>query len=592
MLESSPKFLPQRFLLSSAVAIQLVFFIECPQLFASVSEETQNIEIKKSNENIISDEEILKNIPNFEKVMTDGLEKIKIPGATLSIARADKVLYFKAFGKTAMPGYQSTEATPQTLFSVSSVSKNISAILVGALVDAGKISFNDKVRKYYPEFFICNEELSNEFTIQDLISHSSGLKHFSGDSLLKAGYDNEKILNAFRFFKQKPGEYRKYYGYQNIVYGIIGIVLEKATGEKYEDLVQKYIFDKMEMKNSSAIRLDAEASKLGYFRYLLSRFSHDRHKMGLFRAVWSLFAKTIKHKSKMVADIHTRRLENIVHLEHTDFYHKFPATSGISLSAEDFAKWLAMLANKGTYKGQQIVSEHTFDKLTSDIVTIKDIKDEDVTFVKSRFMREDMHYGMGFFNAKYADNGRNARKIYFHMGGIRGSTAFLSISPSDDIAVGVSCNLGGVAMTRFCEYAVNAVLDIIFNFNQIDWVQEDVDKIIKYRKKNNKFWNEIQHNNPTPMDKTENYTGTYTSEMYGDIKIDTKDNQMYVTNGNKQTSLKHLNGDIFAFPGIDMSDSPFEGDEYVIFRRDENRKINSCIVTSLNENDNVFTKLK
>ena len=590
MSKSSPKFLSQRFLLTSAIAMQAVLFVECSQLYASVHEE--NIEAKELNKNVISDEEILKNIPNFEKVMTDGLEKIKFPGATLSISRANKVLYFKAFGKTAMPGYKSVEATPQTLFSVSSVSKNISAILVGALVDAGKISFSDKVRKYYPEFFMCNEALSNEFTVQDLISHSSGLKHFSGDSLLKAGYDNAKILNAFRFFKQRPGEYRKYYGYQNIVYGIIGIVLEKATGEKYEDLVQKYIFDKMAMKNSSAIRLDAEASKLGYFKYLLSRFSHDQQRMGLFKAVWNLFAKTIQHKSKVISDIHTRRLDNIVHLEHTNFYHKFPATSGISLSAEDFAKWLAMLANKGTYKGKQIVSEHTFNRLTSDIVTIKDIKDEDVTFVKSRFMRENMHYGMGFFNAQYADNGRNARKIYFHMGGIRGSTAFLSISPSDDIAVGVSCNLGGVAMTRFSEYAVNAVLDLIFKFNHIDWVQEDIDKNRKFREKNKKFWDGISHMNPTPMDKTEKYVGTYTSEMYGNIRIYEKDDLLYLSNGNKTTSLKHINGDVFAFPGIDLSDSPFAGDEYVIFLRDENRAINSCIVTSLNENDNVFVKRK
>ena len=543
-----------------------------------------------SDKNKISDEEIIAKIPEMEKVINDGLKKIKIPGITLSISRADKVLYFKAFGKTAMPGYPSKDVNNQTVFSVSSLTKTFSAILVGALVDEGKISFDDKVRKYYPEFFICNEEFSNEFTVRDLISHSSGLKHFSADTLLKAGYDNDKILRAFRYLKQKPGEYRKYYGYQNVVYGIIGIVLDRATGDKYEDLVQKYIFDKMRMNNSSAKRLDAEASKWEYFKYLLSRFSHDKQKQGFWKAGINLIIEPLKHKTKVIADIHTRYMGNIVHLEHDGFYHKFPATSGISMSAEDFAKWLAMLANEGTYNGVQIVSRETFAKLTSDIVTVKGIKDDDVTFVKSRFQKEGMHYGMGFFNSKYADNGRNARKILFHMGGIRGSAAFFTISPNDDIAVGVSCNLGGVAITRFCEYAVNAVLDLVFNFSKIDWVQEDIDASKRFCGKSQRFIENITQRNPAPMDKQEKYAGTYNSELYGNITVLSNKDGLWISNGINKAKLQNINGDIFAFSGLDMLYSTFEGKEYIYFFRDEYNNVSSCEVTCLNENKTIFTK--
>ena len=98
----------------------------------------------------ISDEEILNKIPEIEKVIANGLKKIKIPGATLAISRKDKVLYCNAFGQTAISGYQPKDADTQTLFSVSSVSKNVTAVLVGALVDDGKIAFSDKVRIYYP----------------------------------------------------------------------------------------------------------------------------------------------------------------------------------------------------------------------------------------------------------------------------------------------------------------------------------------------------------------------------------------------------------------------------------------------------------
>lgn len=538
----------------------------------------------------ISDGEILEKIPGIEKVIIDGLEKIKIPGAILAISRKDKVLYCKAFGKTALSGYQPKDADTQTLFSVSSVSKNITAVLVGALVDEGKIAFSDKVRKYYPEFFIGNEELSNEFTIQDLISHSSGLKHFSADTLFKAGYDNEKILRAFRYLKQKPGEFRKYYGYQNIVYGIVGIVLERATGKKYEDLVQEYIFDKMGMNNSSAIRLDAESSKIGYFNYLVSRFLYDCRRLGVVKACWNLIAKTVAHKSKKVADIHSKYIDETVHLDHDNFYHKFPATSGISLSAEDFAKWLQMLANRGTYNGKQIVSKGTFSKLISDIVTVKGIKDHDVTFVKSRYPREDMHYGMGFFNAKYADNGKNPHRIFFHMGGIRGSTAFFALSLNDNIAVGVACNLGGVAMTRFCEYAVHAALDRIYKFSNIDWIEEDVKCIKYYRDKGKNYIENVIKRIPVAMEKPESYAGTYTSDLYGDITISLEEGELMISNGIRRAKLRNVNGDTFAFKSMDLMYSFYEEDEYIYFMKDEYGRITSCELPCFNENKTIFRR--
>ena len=533
----------------------------------------------------ISDKEILDKVPEFEKIIKEGLKKIRIPGAILSISRGDKILYSNGFGKTAIDGYEPQNVDTKTLFPISSLSKTVTAILVGALVDDKKIAFEDKVRKYYPEFFICNEELSNKFTIQDLISHSSGLKHFTADSLLKSNYDNDKILRSLRYFKQKPGEFRKYYGYQNIVYGIIGIVIERATGEKYEDLVQKYVFDKMDMRSSSAIRLDAEKSTLVYCKYLLSRFSHDCKRNGVIATLWNFIKKIFSNRSRNISDLHSRYGDEIVHLDHNNFFHKFPATSGISFSAEDFSKWLSMLANRGTYKGKQIVSTKTFDKLTSHIVKVKEIKDADVTFVKERFLRENMYYGMGFFSAKYND-----KNILFHMGGIRGATSFFTISLEDNIAIGVACNLGGVSTTRFAEYAVNAISDCIFGYSGIDWIQKEVGNINFYRNKSKNFVSNVINNEPIPQLQIEKYVGKYESEIYGKIEISTNGDQLIISNGIKTAKLTHVNGNVFSIKGYDMLESFFDSDEFVIFYDNGYGNIAGCRLTYCSENDTVFKK--
>ncbi|MDR1391343.1 MAG: serine hydrolase [Holosporales bacterium] len=540
----------------------------------------------------ITDEQILENAKQMEKIIIEGMKKIGIPAVAISIARKDKILYYNAFGETTLPDNGPSPVSAKTLFPVSSVSKNVTAILVGALVDEGKIAFEDKVRKYYPEFFICNEWLSNEFTIRDLISHSSGLKHFSADSLLKGGYEIPIVLNAFRYLKQTPGKFRRYYGYQNVVYGIVGYVLESATGKKYEDLVEEYIFSKMDMKNSSAIRIDAESSRIGHFKYMLSRFFYDKSKIGFFQALLKLVGSIFTHEPKEIVTSHSRYLDNILPLEQVGFFHKFPATSGISFSAEDYSKWISMLANKGTYNGKQIVSEKTFSQLTSNISEIKNIKDDDATFVKSRYSEKGMYYGMGFFKSRYFDNGKNGRDIIYHMGGIYGATAFIAVSPSDDLAAGVVCNLGGVAQTMFCEYMVNQFFDLCFGFSKIDWIQADIDRKNYYQSRHDYFHKNLSERNPSPMEKPEKYVGTYSNEMYGDIKVSKKDDNLIISNGIRSARLDHVNGDTFSFSGKDMTLVYFDNNEYAWFFRDEENNISSANFSCFDENKAEFVKIK
>lgn len=537
----------------------------------------------------ITDDQLLENAKKMETIIEEGLKKIGIPAATLSVSRADKVLYAKAFGQTTLPNNNPQNVTNQTLFPVASISKNVTAVLVGILVDKGKLSFDDKVRKYLPDFFICNEELSNEFTVLDLISHRSGLKHYSGDTLLKANYDNDKILAVFKYLKQKPGKFRKVYSYQNVIYGIVGMVMEKATGEKYEDLVKKYIFDIMDIKNSSAIRIDAESSKIGYFKYLLSRFSHDKEKLGLFKAAWNLVYLPLNHTPKSVVVSHSRSKDEIIPLEPIGLFHKFPATSGISFSAEDFGKWIAMLANKGKYNGKQVISEESLNVLTSNLAEVTNIKDTDCTFVKSRYSTENLYYGAGFFNGDYFDNGNNPHHIIFHMGGIYGATSFLAVSPKDNIAVGVICNLGGVAQTLFCEYMVNQFLDLSFGFSKIDWVQADIDRKDFYSQKQATFERQLQERNLEPIDDLNKYIGTYSNEIYGDVKVYQKGNDLFLTNGVKTAKLTHINADNFSFVSRDMMYVFFDDNEYIFFNRDGN-DITTCSISCFDENKTVFTK--
>ncbi|MDR1609476.1 MAG: serine hydrolase [Holosporales bacterium] len=538
----------------------------------------------------LTDEELLAKAKSMEAIIEDGLAKLKIPGAAFVVSRNGKIIYTGAFGKTTIASNFPNPITKTTLFPVSSLTKNISAILVGALVDAGTISFDDKVRKYLPDFFISNEQISAEFTVLDLISHRSGLKHFAADTLLQAGYDTGKIIRGLRFMKQKPGEFRKKYGYQNIVFGIIGLVLEKATGRKYEDLVKKYIFDKMDMDCSSAIRLSAESSTLGYAKYMLARFQHDRQRLGIWRAIVDLVRSVFSHKSKDVVTGHFRSGNDVTPLPEIGMFHKFPATAGVSLSSQDFAKWMEMLAGEGTYRGVQIVSQKTFRILTSNMAEVKNLKDTDHTFPKFRYQRESMYYCVGFFKGIYFDNGQNGREMLSHMGGIYGSAAFLAVVPSEDIAVGVVCNLGGVSITLFSEYMVHQYLDMCLGFSKVDWIQADIEREDYYKKQQDSYRASLAERNIAPMRDPSDYVGTYSSELYGDLVVTTDHGKLYLTNGIRKIHLRHLNGNTFEFPCKDLMFCAFDADETATFIEGEYGNITSLYISSLSENDTVFKK--
>jgi hypothetical protein len=374
------------------------------------------------------------------------------------------------------------------------------------------------------------------------------------------------------------------------VFGIVGEVLEKATGEKYEDLVQKYIFDKMGMFESSCIPLKCEENFFSYVKYRFSRISYEIKKYGFWVAIGKCFNSIFAHKIHEVVTNHSRYNNTIYPLEKNDFFQKFPATSAIGMSANDLAKWLLMLSNKGTYNSIRIVSEEVFNELTSNMVDISNLKDDDVTFCIQRFDREGLYYGCGIFSTQYSDFGKNKRQAFFHMGGTYGSACFLAYSPKDDIAIGVLCNLGGVSQTLFSEYMTLQFLDLCFDFSKIDWTNRDLERKERFERKNKEFKDSINQN-ISPMEDIDKYVGTYTNDLYGDIKVYKENEDLILSAGIRIVTLKHLNGNVFEFPAKDILYSYFDTDEYAMFLKDNYENIDTLKLSCFHENNVAFKKV-
>jgi hypothetical protein len=118
------------------------------------------------------------------------------------------------------------------------------------LQEEGRLSVNDRLSKYFPDY-----QFGSKITIENLLTHSSGIFNFSDavgeedSAIVCHPIQKEKILETFY---TKPLEFSpgKQFSYNNSGYFLLGLIIEKVTGQPYEQVVREKIFSALEMTNS------------------------------------------------------------------------------------------------------------------------------------------------------------------------------------------------------------------------------------------------------------------------------------------------------------------------------------------------------
>jgi len=184
-------------------------------------------------------------------------------GAVL-ISVKGEIIYKDAVGYANIA--DSIPNTYDTKFRIASFTKPITDILILRLVEEGKLNLDDKLTDYLPEF---PKEKGAGITIHHLLTHTAGI---TGESRIpnlidieKEYYTQERFLDCIieQDIIFKPGEGREY---SNFGYALLGMIIEKASGKSYEELLQEKICKPAGMKNTlgdiTAQHIDKRA--LGY----------------------------------------------------------------------------------------------------------------------------------------------------------------------------------------------------------------------------------------------------------------------------------------------------------------------------------------
>ena len=168
------------------------------------------------------------------------------PGGVFMVAKNGKPIYQKSFGKANIE--LDVNLTNDFIFQIGSMTKQFTAISILMLEEQGKLSTNDTISKYIPDY-----PNGNKITIHHLLTHTSGIKDFTKMKSLREIAQKEMTPKMMvDFFKNEavdfaPGEK---FDYNNSGYVLLGYIIELTSGETYEDFVTKKIFQKIGMSQS------------------------------------------------------------------------------------------------------------------------------------------------------------------------------------------------------------------------------------------------------------------------------------------------------------------------------------------------------
>jgi CubicO group peptidase (beta-lactamase class C family) len=172
------------------------------------------------------------------------------PGGAVLIVKDGKTLYKKGFG---IADLQTKEpVTTQTLFNIGSISKTFVAYGILNLVKQGKLSLQEDLYKYFPDFK--NRGIAQQVKIIHLLTHTSGLPDSRKVSEQKEFYLTAKDEENWAPIKQtdtlqfEPGTR---YRYSNPAFNALALIIEKVCGQKWQTYISELIFKPAGMKTST-----------------------------------------------------------------------------------------------------------------------------------------------------------------------------------------------------------------------------------------------------------------------------------------------------------------------------------------------------
>ena len=194
---------------------------------------------------------LLKRLSTLVPTLSDICSVSGVPGASIGVLHRGESIWTTNIGYSDIG--EGTKPTADTLYGIGSLTKSFIAVAAGRLVEDGHLQWRDSIKQHLPNFQPQNECVERLSTLEDALSHNTGLPNptsfsFQGDgeSLL----DADQILPTVNKMKSVQ-PLRTQWSYSSWGYSIAGEMIEKAAGVPLPDYMKKEILTPLNMLNTT-----------------------------------------------------------------------------------------------------------------------------------------------------------------------------------------------------------------------------------------------------------------------------------------------------------------------------------------------------
>ena len=420
----------------------------------------------------------------------------QVPGISICIVKDGQVI-LRGYGVKDMG--KNDKVDENTLFMIGSNTKAMTATALALLQEQKKLSLDDKVVKWLPDFKLKDPWVTKELNIRDLLCHRIGMETFQGDFIYWTSSLSDKQV-VEKFGKLTPVySFRSKWGYTNAAFVAGGQVITAVSGKTWGEFLTENIFKPLGMDRTIALSKD------------------------LVNATNKATAHTFNHDKQLVA------------IPFCDIDNLAPAGS-VSSSASDMSKWVTMLLNNGRLADKTIIPSNAINQTR---IPHSILGNGGHIYNKINFSL----YGLGWGLEDYND-----KRMISHTGGVNGFVTSVTLIPEEKLGVVVLTNTDQNALYEAIKWEIiDAYLKLPYRNYSAAFAANNNMRLEQEKNLWKKKFDTVAMHNSTALPLSA-FAGQYTHEVYGWLKIAAANDHLTMTfqhHPKLQGKLEPLGGNRF-----------------------------------------------
>ncbi len=431
-------------------------------------------------------------LAGFDRYVEETLAAWGVPGVAISVVRDGEVVLNRGYGVRDPDG--AAPMTGDTIFPIASMSKAFTSFGAGLLVDEGRMSFDAPVVTYLPGLALDDPAATQGLTLRDMLSHRSGMPRHDAVWYHNAALTREQLLGRMPHLGFSA-PLRARFQYNNIMFVLSGLAVERTAGEEWERFTERRIFRALDMDRTMFSPQRAAADR---------NHTNGREVLNGRQVTVPLFRNT-----------------PILN----------PA-GGVYSTADDLANWMLVHLSAGQFQGRQVIQPSTLaDIHRTQMAGGATVRDPE--FVP-------IGYGLGWFTDIY-----RGRPMVEHGGNLPGVSTLVALLPGERLGVTILVNHGG---SELRDALARAIIDRFLGASGKDWVGEALARkrageAAEVTARQAKGGSRVAGTRPSHA--LADYAGSYSHPGYGPLAIRLDAGALTGTYNDDTSPLTHFHYDVF-----------------------------------------------